>query len=169
MKKAMQAFLCSGLVLLVALFAVGCQSSGNGGSLKAEQIVFDMECQISVSASEKEVACGTLKNSGTETVFILTSPETAKGLCYQDTNGTVQISLNDLSIDGAEALLPEYSWFSQLVSVLRYAKEQPQLLENQGNGQFSGSTEQGVSFVVTARNKGTVESITVDRYQLKFL
>ena len=92
MKKAMQAFLCSGLVLLVALFAVGCQSSGNGGSLKAEQIVFDMECQISVSASEKEVACGTLKNSGTETVFILTSPETAKGLCYQDTNGTVQIS-----------------------------------------------------------------------------
>ena len=76
MKKAMQAFLCSGLVLFVALFAVGCQSSGNGGSLKAEQIVFDMECQISVSASEKEVACGTLKNSGTETIFILTSPET---------------------------------------------------------------------------------------------
>ena len=110
-----------------------------------------------------------LKNSGTETIFILTSPETAKGLCYQDINGTVQISLNDLSIDGAEALLPEYSWFSQLVSVLRYAKEQPQLLENQGNGQFSGSTEQGVSFVVTARNKGTVESITVDRYQIKFL
>ena len=82
---------------------------------------------------------------------------------------TVQISLNDLSIGGAEALLPEYSWFSQLVSVLRYAKEQPQLLESQGNGQFSGSTEQGVSFVVTARNKGTVESITVDRYQIKFL
>ena len=77
----MQAFLCSGLVLFVALFAVGCQSSGNGGSLKAEQIVFDMECQISVSASEKEVACGMLKNSGTETIFILTSPETAKGLC----------------------------------------------------------------------------------------
>ena len=92
-----------------------------------------------------------------------------QGLRYQDINGTVQISLNDLSIDGAEALLPEYSWFSQLVSVLRYAKEQPQLLESQGNGQFSGSTEQGVSFVVTARNKGTVESITVDRYQIKFL
>ena len=86
----MQAFLCSGLVLFVALFAVGCQSSGNGGSLKAEQIVFDMECQISVSASEKEVACGTLKNTGTETVFTLTSPETAKGLCYQDVNGTVK-------------------------------------------------------------------------------
>ena len=102
----MQAFLCSGLVLFVALFAVGCQSSGNGGSLKAEQIVFDMEGQISVSASEKEVACGTLKNTGTETVFTLTSPETAKGLCYQDVNGTVKISLNDLSIDGAEALLP---------------------------------------------------------------
>ena len=65
----MQAFLCSGLVLFVALFAVGCQLSGNGGSLKAEQIVFDMECQISVSASEKEVACGTLKNSGTETAL----------------------------------------------------------------------------------------------------
>ena len=47
-------------------------------------------------------------------------------------------------------------------------REQPQLLESQGNGQFSGSTEQGVSFVVTARNKGTVESITVDRYQIKF-
>ena len=57
-------------MLFVALFAVGCQLSGNGGSLKAEQIVFDMECQISVSASEK-VACGTLKNSGTETVLHL--------------------------------------------------------------------------------------------------
>lgn len=169
MKKAMQAFLCSGLVLFVALFAVGCQSSGNGGSLKAEQIVFDMECQISVSASEKEVACGTLKNTGTDTVFTLTSPETAKGLCYQDINGTIKISLNDLSIDGAEALLPEYSWFSQLVSVLRYAKEQPQLLESQGNGQFSGSTEQGVSFVITARNKGTIESIIVDQYHITCL
>ena len=62
-----------------------------------------------------------------------------------------------------------YAVNSQLVSVLRYAKEQPQLLESQGNGQFSGSTEQGVSFVITARNKGTVESITVDRYQIKFL
>ena len=139
----MQAFLCSGLVLFVALFAVGCQSSGNGGSLKAEQIVFDMEGQISVSASEKEVACGTLKNSGTETVFTLTSPETAKGLCYQDINGTIKI--------------------------LRYAKEQPQLLESQGNGQFSGSTEQGVSFVITARNKGTIESIIVDQYHITCL
>ena len=90
-------------------------------------------------------------------------------MCYQDINGTVKIYLNDLSIDGVEALLPEYSWFSQLVSVLRYAKEQPQLLESQGNGQFSGSMEQGVSFVVTARNKGTVESITVDQYHIKCL
>ena len=99
----------------------------------------------------KEVACGTLKTVAQKLFLYFTSPETAKGLCYQDINGIVQISLNDLSIDGAEALLPEYSWFSQLVSVLRYAKEQPQLLESQGNGQFSGSTEQGVSFVVTAR------------------
>ena len=58
---------------------------------------------------------------------------------------------------------------ARLVSVLRYAKEQPQLLESQGNGQFSGSMEQGVSFVVTARNKGTVESITVDQYHIKCL
>ncbi len=169
MKKTMQAFLCSGLVLCMALFIIGCQSSSKGGALKAEQIVFDMECEISVSASEKEVAYGTLKNSESETVFILTSPETAKGLSYQDVNGTVQISLNDLAIDGAEALLPEYSWFSQLVSVLRYAREQPQLLESQGNGQFSGSTEQGVSFVITARSKGTIESITVGQYQIKYL
>lgn len=165
----MQAFLCGGLVLLVALFTAGCQSSSNGGSLKAEQIVFDMECQISVLASEKEVACGMLKNSGTETVFTLTSPETAKGLSYQDINGTIKISLHDLSIDGAEALLPEYSWFLQMVSVLRYAQEQPQLLEGQGNGQFSGSTEQGTSFVITARSKGTIESITVDQYHIKCL
>ena len=168
MKKAMRAFLCGGLALVMLLFAAGCQSPGSGGSLKAEQIVFDTECEIAVTDGEKELTAGILKNSAAETVFSVTAPEAAKGLCYQESGGEVHIDFQDLSLNGAQAVLPQNSWFLQLTAVLRFAQEQPQLLEPLGGGRFSGSTEQGTEFVLTAGNKGTLLSISIDRYHIQF-
>lgn len=164
----MYAFFCSCAVLLFLVSATGCQSSNSGSSLKADQIVFDVACNMSVLVSEKPIATGTFKNSGTDTIFTLTEPSDAKGFIYKDSNGNMEITLNGFTLDGAQSFLPKYSWFSQLVDVLRFSQEQPESLEQQGSGKFSGTTNQGTVFTLSARNKGTIEQITVNQFKIIF-
>lgn len=155
------------LILLVA--ATGCQLSDSGdSSLKANQIVFDAEYSVSAFVEETEIAAGMLKNNGAGIAFTVTEPSMAKGLTYQNINGMLNISLDDLTLDVPQALLSEYSWFMQLANILQYVAKQPQNLEEQGQGNFSGSTENGTTFTIKVRNKGSIEKITVNQFSILF-
>jgi len=169
LKKVMCALFYGCTILILLMAVTGCQTSDSSGSiLKADQIVFDTVYTVSVFKQDQSIASGTFESNGTEIVFTVSEPDMAKGMTYCDNAGVFTISLNGFTLETSAILSSESTWFTKLAHIIRYIREQPQTLQAQGSGQFSGFMADGTEFKITTWNKGTIENITFNQFYIQF-
>ena len=146
----------------MALFA-GC---GSRGGIDAGSINFTFGCKADITSPDGNVSYSLDRDGAAQTSLrVLSGP--SEGLCWYWDGDGFSSTYKGLAVKSGECVLPENSPACILVRVLGTA-EKDGALTISGRGEFSGSTDDGTDFTLTADPETcNIKTVSVPDYNMK--
>lgn len=139
---------------------------GSRAEIETGSINFTFECKADITSPKGDVSYSFDRDGEAGTSLQVLSGA-SKGLCWYWDGDGFSVTYKGIAAKSGECVLPKNSPAEVLVRVLSTA-EKDGALTSSGNGGFSGSTDDGTDFTLTADPKTyNIKEVSVPDYNIK--